>query len=920
MKLRFLIVCCCLVAPALICASALAQPPSVTTGAASDVSQGTATLSATVNPDGLQTIYRFDLGTTPTYGIPVFGDAGSVAVDQTLTTAFSNLRPGTTYHYRIGANNADGAVVGTDHTFTTAPGPSPLAADPATFPSLSGLTPQRPTKEATVTPPRRKTRARKLAKALRACKRKPKRRREGCQKKARGRYGAIRRATTRRATTRRATTRRATTSRATTSRATTSRARQSGARRPRGVTRRVAPGDSLVFAPTFLMRPDATAVDSPSGAAIDLHVPPTEGPGQPATTELKNAVIALPVGLSLSLASAEGLAACDEEQFAVNSSQPASCPTTSQVGSAEIHSPLVDHPLPGTIYLGTPACGPCTDADAAGGKLLRLYIAVSDPQSGALLKFSGSVAIEESTGQLTATFSFRQNPEVPIEDLDLSFNSGPGALLATPVSCGAYTSTTDLTPWSAGGTPETPDATPSSTFDISWDGAGGACPASLPFSTSFSAGTAQARANAFSPLTVSFGRSDGQQTLSQARVRLPPGLLGAISSVVPCAEPQASQGTCEAASQIGHATVAVGPGSHAFSVPGSVYLTGPYKGAPFGLSIVVAAQVGPFNLGTVLVRASIDADPHDSHVTVTSEPFPQILAGVPLRIQSVSLAIDRPGFTFNPTNCAPQAIAASIAAAQGATANVSSPFQASGCGGLPFSPKLSASTSGRASKKNGAGLEVKIVEGVAGEANAHLVKVDLPKQLSSRLTTIQKACTLAQFESNPADCPAASVVGTATASTPVLPVALSGPAFLVSHGGAGFPDLVVVLQGDGVTFDLVGSTDIKQGITSSTFQTIPDVPVVSFELTLPPGPFSALTTNLPATAHYNLCGSSLAMPTTIVAQNGAEIKQTTKIAISGCPKLKQAVRKRAARKKVKQAHKHKKKQSTKGKQRGMGFN
>ncbi|HEY7829308.1 MAG TPA: hypothetical protein VIC06_01940 [Solirubrobacteraceae bacterium] len=812
MKLRFLIVCCCLVAPALLCASALAQPPSVTTGAASDVSQGTATLSATVNPNGLQTIYRFDLGTTTAYGIPVFGDAGSVAVDQTLTTAFSNLRPGTTYHYRINASNADGAVAGIDQTFTTAPGPSPLVADPATFPNLSGLAPQPPTKEATVTPPRRKSRARKLAKALRACKGKPKRRREGCQKKARGRYGATRRATIRRAATRRA--------------------RQSGAHLPSGVTRRVAPGDSLVFDPSVLVHPDATAVDAPSGASIDLHIPPAEGSAQQASVELKSAVIALPVGLSLSLAGAEGLAACDEEQFAIDSSQPANCPAASQIGAAEIHSPLVNHPLPGAIYLGTPACGPCTDADAAGGRLLRLYIAVSDPQSSVFVKFSGSVAVDPGTGQLTASFSFRQNPELPVEDLDLSFASGPSALLATPPTCGAYTSTTDLTPWPAGGAEGAFDATPSSTFEISWDGAGGACPATLPFSPSFGAGTAQALANAFSPLTVTFGRTDGQQTLSQAKVQLPPGLLGTIASVTPCTEPQASRGTCDAASRIGHATVALGPGSQPVSVPGSVYLTGPYGGAPFGLSIVVAARVGPFDLGSVLVRASIHADPHDSHVTVTSDPLPQILAGIPLRVQGVSLAIDRPGFIFNPTNCAPQAIAASIAAAQGATANVSSPFQASGCGGLPFNPKLTASTVGKASKKNGAGLKVKIVEGVAGEANAHLVKVDLPAQLPSRLTTIQKACTLAQFEGNPAGCPAASVVGTATASTPVLPVAVSGPAFLVSHGGAGFPDLVVVLQGDGVTFDLIGATNIKQGITSSTFQTIPDVPVISFELTL----------------------------------------------------------------------------------------
>jgi hypothetical protein len=657
---------------------------------------------------------------------------------------------------------------------------------------------------------------------------------------------------------------------------------------------------ALSFAPTFAFNPDTTAVDSPTGASVDLSIPPTNDPGLLATPELRDATVALPAGVTVSPSSADGLQACGAAQIGIGSTQPANCPDASQIGSVEVHTPLLDHPLPGVVFLGDPECGPCTNADAASGRLLHLYVAVNDPQTGVVVKLPGTVTADPSTGQLTA--SFKQNPQLPFSDLHLSFKSGPRAPLATPTTCGAYTTTTDLAPWSAGGANGTPDATPSSTFDVSWDGSGGMCPATLPFAPSFTAGTANVLANEFTPLTLTFARSDGQQTLSRISTQLPPGLLGMISPVPLCAEAQASNGTCSAASLIGHTTVAAGPGPHPFYVSGSVYLTGPYKGAPFGLSVVVPAVAGPFNLGNVVVRAAINVDPHDVHATVTSDPFPQSLAGVPLRIQTVNVTIDRPGFVFNPTNCSQQSIRATIASGQGAGANVSSPFEAGGCKGLPFSPKMTATLAGRSSKKNGAALKVKIVEGVAGEANVHSIKVELPKQLPSRLTTLQKACTAAVFEANPASCPAASVIGSATATTPVLPVPLSGPAMLVSHGGEAFPDLVVVLQGDGVTIDLVGNTSIKKGITSSTFATVPDAPVDTFELNLPSGPYSILATNLPAGKNYNFCGSKLSMPTRIVAQNGAELRLTTKIAVSGCPKAKSAGNKKS---KAKQSsHKH----------------
>jgi hypothetical protein len=342
---------------------------------------------------------------------------------------------------------------------------------------------------------------------------------------------------------------------------------------------------------------------------------------------------------------------------------------------------------------------------------------------------------------------------------------------------------------------------------------------------------------------------------------------------------------------LGTVTVAAGPGTEPYYTTGKIYLTGAYNGGPFGEAVVVPAVAGPFNLGNVVIRGSIRVNRTTAQASVVSDPFPSILDGIPLQVRTVNVDIDRPEFTFNPTNCEPQRVSATLASTQGAAAGVSSPYQAAGCQGLKFAPKLVVATAGKASKAGGAGLLFKVVypSGPEGTyANIKSVKVDLPKQLPSRLTTLQKACLASVFEANPASCPVASDVGTATTSTPDLASPLSGPAYLVSHGNEAFPDLEIVLQGEGVTLVLDGNTDIKNGITSSTFKAIPDAPVSSFELKLPTGKYSILGANVGEKAKYSLCGQTLSMPTAITGQNGAVIKQTTSIAVTGCPKVKKA--------------------------------
>jgi hypothetical protein len=376
---------------------------------------------------------------------------------------------------------------------------------------------------------------------------------------------------------------------------------------------------------------------------------------------------------------------------------------------------------------------------------------------------------------------------------------------------------------------------------------------------------------------------------------MPEGLLGKIAGIPLCGEVAANAGSCGSVmpgSRVGSVTASAGSGSHPFWQSGEVFLTGGYGGGSFGLSIVVPAVAGPYNLGDIVVRAAIFINRETGAVKVVSNPFPQMVDGVPLRIQTVDVTVgENDAFTFNPTNCSQQAVTGTVSSTEGASVGVSTPFAVSGCASLPFKPVLSASTAGRASKAGGASLDVRVSskggpQVGGGEANIKSVKVDLPLQLPSRLTTLQKACLAVVFEANPAGCPKESDVGTATAVTPLLSSPLSGPAYLVSHGNAKFPDLEVVLQGEGVVLVLDGSTDIKHGITSSTFKTVPDAPVSSFELKLPTGKFSALGTYIPVKDGYDLCGQSLLMPTLITGQNGAVIKQTTKIAVTGCPKAK----------------------------------
>jgi hypothetical protein len=659
----------------------------------------------------------------------------------------------------------------------------------------------------------------------------------------------------------------------------------------------------LPFGPSIKVTPDGTAGSTPTGLTVDEHVPQDStllGNGL-AESAVKGLSVTLPAGVVLNPAAADGLQACQQSQIGLQDAGVPGCPDASKVATVRITTPLLPDALEGAAYLATQDTNPFKS-------LVALYVFAEDPTAGVRVKATGEVLEDPVTGQLTAHFEhdplFEGSPiesqflpELPAEDIELHFFGGDRAPLSTPATCGSYTTTGTFTPWAENGVAES-----SSTFNITTGPNAGPCNNPLPFNPSLAAGTTSIQAGGFSPFTMTMSRADGNQNLKAIQLRMPPGLLGTLATVKLCDEARANAGTCGPESLIGHTTVGVGVGGDPYTVTGGeVFITEGYKGAPYGLSIVNPAKAGPFDLGKVVVRAKIEVDPITAVLTITSDdsgPYkiPTILDGIPLQIQHVNVSIDRPGFTFNPTNCSPLAITGSLSSDQGAVKDLSVPFQITNCAVLAFKPKLTAKTSGKTSRAKGASLSVKLTYPAGPfDANIAKVKVDLPKQLPSRLTTLQKACPAAMFNANPASCPSASIVGHATATTPVMPVSLTGPAYFVSHGGEAFPDLVIVLQGYGATVHLVGTTFInKAGITSSTFKQIPDVPVGTFELTLPQGKYSALAAN------GNLCTiTKLAMPTSFIAQNGVSVHTNTPITPTGCARHKTAKKAKHKRRKKK---------------------
>jgi hypothetical protein len=662
--------------------------------------------------------------------------------------------------------------------------------------------------------------------------------------------------------------------------------------------------DRLAFHPTIAAEPTAKAAQSPTGLDFSLNVK-DQGLTSPtgiAQSEIKKAVVTLPEGMTANPSLAEGLNVCSEEDLAretLNSEPGEGCPSESKIGTVEVETPLVGEPLKGSLFIAKPYANPFNS-------LLALYFVIRDQARGIIIKQPAEVIPNPQTGRLVTVVD--NIPQLPFSHFALNFRAGSRSPLVTPPACGTYNVEAELTPWS-GGAPVTTD----SMFQIISGTNSGPCPAGgvPPFAPEATTGTLNNNAGGYSQFDLKISRKDGEQELTRFSTTFPPGLTGNLTGIPFCAdsaieaarqktgEAELSSPSCPAASEIGHTLVSAGVGTVLAQAPGRVYLAGPYHGASLSIVSITAAKVGPFDLGTVVIRFALRVNPTTAQVEIDSagsDPIPHIIQGIVVNVREIHAYIDRSRFILNPTSCNPMSIQNIVTGAGADFTNpadqvpvlLESPFQAADCANLAFKPTFKVSTSGKTSKAGGASLSVKLsfpTGSLGTQANIAKVKVDLPKQLPSRLTTLQKACLAATFDANPAACPTASIIGHAKAITPILPVPLEGPAYFVSHGGEAFPSLVMVLQGYGITIDLTASTFIsKTGITSSTFKAVPDQPVTSFELTLPQGKYSALAAN------GNLCTSKLTMPTAFTAQNGLETHQSTPITVTGCPKTKTPTR------------------------------
>jgi hypothetical protein len=612
--------------------------------------------------------------------------------------------------------------------------------------------------------------------------------------------------------------------------------------------------DSLEFNPSIRVQPLNRTAGGTAPLDVDILVPQNSDPDGRAVAHLKKAVVVLPEGVSINPGQARDLTTCSDAAFNQSGTAPALCAASSKIGTVGIDTPLLADPIPGDIYLGDPQ----------PGNMFRLFVYAA--AHGVTIKLLGSAIPDPVTGRVTAVFD--DNPPLPFTRFHLRFQGGNKSVLAMPATCGPKASAASLAPDSGRAASGVGDV-----FQIYADEAGSPCADPQPFAPSFVAGSTVPDAGADTGLSVTFGRGDQDQPLGALKLSLPAGMLGRLADFPACPTAAALANDCSDDSLVGSVVTSAGAGTSVLNLPGKVYLTAPWEdGQIAGLAFIVRAVAGPFDLGTVVVRAGIRVNP-DTSLDVRSDPLPTILQGVPLRIRQVMVSVDRPGFMFNPSDCSPKGLTGSVSSAGGTEVPVVLPFQVGNCVALAFHPST-AVTIGAPAKDGGVtGLDVQLA-GLPGEANMRSVALTLPSQLGARLEgPIQSPCTEEEFAADA--CPAASLVGRSSAVTPILTQPLSGSVYFLKATTGAIPRLAIRLKGP-VTIDLIGDVSIlPSGRILTTFPAIPDVPISSFDLTLDSGAQGILTS-------AKLCSVKPTADRTITAQNGRVSSDSVAVKVTGC--------------------------------------
>jgi hypothetical protein len=636
----------------------------------------------------------------------------------------------------------------------------------------------------------------------------------------------------------------------------------------------------LAFNPSLTVKPTTTDGDSASGLDADLQVPQISNPTTPSPSEIRAATVTLPPGVSINPNAADGKTACAETQTAIGTLGPATCPEYSKVGTLSIDSSALPGSVPGAIYLAEPK----------PGDPYRLLLAADG--FGTHIKLLGSARTDPVTGQIVV--AFENLPQSPLTDFDMHFFGSERGLLATPTQCGTYPVEAEFRPW------DDALANQSSTsfFEVTSGPGGSPCPdGPRRLAPRFSAGSANSTAGRHSAFSLEVVRGDGEQNLSALTVSTPPGFSGTLKGIPYCSESaiaaiggtsglsELAAPSCPAASQVGTATIGAGAGDHPLYVEGKVYLAGPYKGAPLSLVTVVPAVSGPYDLGNVAVRAALQVNPATAQVTAVSDSLPQIMGGIPLRVRSIRIDLNRPEFALNPTNCEPFATTGTIAGSEGAAAPVSSHFQAGNCANLEFGPKLSLKLTGGTNRRGHPAIQA-TVTAKPGEANIKRAAVALPKGELLDNAHIGTVCTRPQFAAQA--CPARSLLGTAEAVTPLLDTPLKGNVYLRSNPAHKLPDIVADLRGQ-IDIELAGKIDtVNHGALRTTFEGVPDAPVTKFTLNLAGGKKGLLQNET------SLCKAAKKAEVKMTGQNGAVVASKVKLQ-AACGKKKGAGKKPAHR-------------------------
>lgn len=618
-------------------------------------------------------------------------------------------------------------------------------------------------------------------------------------------------------------------------------------RTPSGELEDVDGCNELPFAPRVSVESTTRSTDAPSGLGFDLKVPQNESLTGLASATVKKVTLTLPSGVAVNPPAANGLAACAAEEIGLGDNSPAECPNGSKVGSAEVLTPLLEAPLKGSIYLAEQKNNPF-------GTLLALYLAVEG--EGVVIKLPGRVEVDPQSGRVTTTFD--DNPQLPFEELKVDLNSGPRAALVTPASCGIYSVRTELTSWAS-------DAPVVLTTPMTVDQG---C-ANGGFKPGLEAGSTNPVAGKYSAFNLRVTRGDGEQNLARVSATLPEGLLAKLAGVPLCPDVWASVGDCTSASQVGTTVTGVGAGALPLYLPQAgkaktvVYLAGPYEGAPYSLVVKVPAQAGPFDLGTIAVRAALNVDPFTAQVTARSDSLPQILEGIPVEYREVRVEVNRPEFVRNPTNCEPMQVTSSLVSSSGSSASPSSRFQVADCSSLAFKPTLKLSLTGSTKRVGHPGLKAVLTYPKQGSfANIARAQVNLPGSEFLDQGNLNKTCTKPVLVAG--DCPKTAIYGKAKAWTPLLEKPLEGPVYLVGGFGYKLPALVADLDGQ-LRVLLAGKVDSgpNKGIRN-TFEAVPDAPVSRFVLELKGGKKYSLLEN-----SENLCQKTQRAIARFTGQNGA---------------------------------------------------